>query len=214
MNIIYENRNLIVVYKEPGVPVQTSSFRTKDLVSMLKGYLFEQHPEKGEPYLALIHRLDQPVGGLLVFAKTPEAGRHLSAQLGDGRMEKWYMAKVHVDKDRALLSGKGTLVDYLLKDPRTNTSKVVSSDVKGAKKAELTFEALSEDTLRIKLRTGRHHQIRVQLSNAGYPLVGDHKYGREDEYKYPCLCAYHLSFIAPGSGKRLTFELTDDQIGF
>ncbi len=191
--------------------MQSASVRTPDLVSRLKTYLREKNPEAGTPYLGIIHRLDQPVQGILVFAKTPSAAADLSAQVQNGQMEKWYYAKLHTSPG---MDREGELVDFLKKDARNNRSYVTSSAEKGAKRAQLAYEFISTDTVRIRLKTGRHHQIRVQFAHAGSPLAGDHKYGIQDEESRICLCAYHLSFIMPGEGRRAVFELSAEEIGW
>ncbi len=211
MKIIFENEQIIVCQKAAGEPVQSASFRMPDLVSRLKTHLREENPAGGEPYLGIIHRLDQPVQGLVVFAKTKNAAADLSKQVQDNRMEKWYYARVHPSEQ---LPSSGSMTDWLYKNPKENRSSVRESSAGGAKKARLTYEFLTEDVVRIRLDTGRHHQIRVQFAHAGAPLCGDHKYGREDEWKTPCLCAYHLSFLMPGTGKRVVFEMNEAEIAF
>jgi 23S rRNA pseudouridine1911/1915/1917 synthase len=204
LKIVFEDAHLLVLYKPAGVPVQSARVGVKDCESMLKNYLYEKNPGKGEPYLGLIHRLDQPVEGLLVFARTPAAAAELSRQMADGRMKKQYLAlrrtiDTTVDKSAlnpqkyAKLCGKTTenvesfvdnwveQVDYLRKCGRENTSEIVSEKTAGAKKAVLRYQILARaeglELLEIQLQTGRHHQIRVQMAGMGTPLVGDRKYG-------------------------------------
>ncbi len=230
MKILYEDNEIIVCQKEAGEPVQSSALRTKDMVSQLKTYLRERDP-KAQPYLAPVHRLDQPVQGILVFAKTPKAANALTAQLTDGRMEKLYLARCDspiegADENwRDMLDagwtddGAELLTDYLLKDGRSNTSRVVSEGTKGAKKSQLLYKRLSGDLLWIHLLTGRHHQIRVQLAHAGMPLLGDKKYGKgtenvDNSLRFACLCAYQLTFAHPKTGKKMIFALQPEQIWF
>lgn len=179
LNIIYEDDAIIVCEKEAGIAVQTKKIGQKDMESMLRTYRMQ----KGEPsYIGVIHRLDQPVRGVMVFAKTKEAAADLSRQVSEKTADKYYYAVV----DGVPKNETDTLEDYLLKDGKTNLSKVVEKNVKGAKRAELSYEVLEKSEtqalLKIKLSTGRHHQIRVQMEHAGYPLSCDRKYNLK-EYK-------------------------------
>lgn len=223
-NIVYEDEQIIVAYKPAGIATQTGRIGQQDMVSELKNYIMKEAKEKGkpakEPYLGLIHRLDQPVCGLLVFAKTKSSAASLSHQLETGELQKYYYAIVmgcpKEDKD--------VLIDYLYKDGRANTSHVVNSDFPEAKKAILEYRKIQtlialEDNeqatlLEIKLLTGRHHQIRVQLSNAGMPILGDGKYGSMESKDFSnlsacknvALCAHKLVFKHPVTGKEMSFE--------
>ena len=221
--IIYEDAHIIVCHKPAGVPVQTARIGTPDMVSMLKTHLAAS--SKGEPYLAVIHRLDQPVEGLLVFAKTPAAARELNRQLTASGFGKYYRAVVHGVPEPA----EGTLEDYMVKDGRTNTSRICTKETKGAKLARLHYrlENICEDSqpvtslVKIKLDTGRHHQIRVQMAHIGCPLAGDRKYGacdpeKADKKNVPVhtksaeplrLCAYRLEFKHPATRRNMVFEL-------
>lgn len=214
LNIIFEDEQILVVKKDAGIPVQAGRMRMMDLQGLIKNELYKRNRSGGEPYLGLIHRLDQPVEGVMVFAKTPAAAAELSKQVTDGRMKKHYLA---------LLCGKpsqnsGTLVDYLLKDGSTNTSSVVEKVVKDAKRSELNYKVLKsgETTtlVEVELLTGRHHQIRVQMANAGWPLYGDTKYNPKfqdtAEYVQTALCAYKLSFVHPKSKKIMEFCIKPD----
>ncbi len=209
LNILFEDEELLVVKKDAGIPVQAGRLRMMDMQGLIKRELYQRNPKGGEPYLGLIHRLDQPVEGVLVFAKTPQTAAALSKQVTDGTMKKYYLA---------LLCGKpageqGTLVDYLLKDGRDNTSSVVEKGVKDAKRSELNYRVVKsgETTtlVEVELITGRHHQIRVQMANAGTPLYGDTKYNPQfqnvTEYVQTALCAYKLSFVHPKTKKRMEF---------
>ena len=209
LNIIFEDEHILVVKKDAGIPVQAGKMRMMDLQGLIKNELYRRNRKGGEPYLGLIHRLDQPVEGVMVFAKTPFAAGSLSEQVTDGRMKKHYLA---------LLCGNpsedsGKLVDYLLKDGRTNTSSVVTVGTKDAKRSELNYRVLErreETTLvEVELLTGRHHQIRVQMANAGWPLYGDTKYNPQfqetNEYVQTALCAYKLAFVHPKTKKTMEF---------
>ena len=214
LNIIFEDEQILVVKKDAGIPVEAGRLRIMDLQGLIKNELYRRNRKGGEPYLGMIHRLDQPVEGVMVFAKTPFAAGSLSEQVRDGRMRKHYLA---------LLCGKpkadeGTLVDYLLKDGRTNTSSVVRAGEKDAKRSELNYKVLKrndETTLvEVELITGRHHQIRVQMANAGWPLYGDTKYNpafqETKEHVQTALCAYQLSFVHPKSKKVMEFSIEPD----
>ena len=214
LNILFEDDHVLVVKKDAGIPVQAGKLRMMDLQGLIKNELYRRNRKGGEPYLGLIHRLDQPVEGVMVFAKTPFAAGALSEQVTDGRMKKHYLA---------LLCGKpsedsGKLVDYLVKDGRTNTSSVVKYQEKDAKRAELNYQVLKryEDTtlVEVELITGRHHQIRVQMANAGWPLYGDTKYNPQFqdvmEHVQTALCAYKLSFVHPKTKKVMEFCIEPD----
>ena len=214
LNILLEDDHVLVVKKDAGIPVQAGKLRMMDLQGLIKNELYRRNRKGGEPYLGLIHRLDQPVEGVMVFAKTPFAAGALSEQVTDGRMKKHYLA---------LLCGKpsedsGKLVDYLVKDGRTNTSSVVKEQNKDAKRAELNYQVLKryeETTLvEVELITGRHHQIRVQMANAGWPLYGDTKYNPQfqdvTEHVQTALCAYKLSFVQPKTKKVMEFCIEPD----
>ena len=214
LNILFEDDHVLVVKKDAGIPVQAGKMRMMDLQGLIKNELYRRNRKGGEPYLGLIHRLDQPVEGVMVFAKTPFAAGALSEQVTDGRMKKHYLA---------LLCGKpsedsGKLVDYLVKDGRTNTSSVVKEQNKDAKRAELNYQVLkrNEETtlVEVELITGRHHQIRVQMANAGWPLYGDTKYNPQFqevmEHVQTALCAYKLSFVHPKTKKVMEFCIEPD----
>lgn len=208
MNILYEDDAIIVCVKEAGVATQTKQIGQKDMESMLRTYRMQ----KGEPsYIGVVHRLDQPVAGVMVFAKTKEAAANLSRQIATKSADKFYYAVT----DGLPAQKKGTLEDYLLRDGRTNISKVVSAKTAGAKRAELSYEVIEQNDrsaiLRIKLHTGRHHQIRVQLANAGWPLVGDRKYNFKENMKPSgqqlSLCSYKLAFKHPETGRSVSYEI-------
>lgn len=218
--IIYEDKHILVVYKPAGIAVQAAKSMEMDVVSELKNYLKAS-------YLGLVHRLDQPVEGILVFAKTSPAAAVLSKQTADGTMEKEYLAAALAAKE---IPEKAVLKNYLLKDGKTNTSRVVEASVKNAKKAVLSYEMqktvfVQESgtekiaLLKIRLETGRHHQIRVQLANANLPLLGDLKYGSEESKKLSsqlgikdvALCARRLIFKHPKTGKIMEFSVSPEK---
>lgn len=206
--ILYEDDAIIVCVKEAGVATQTKKIGQKDMESMLRTYRMQ----KGEPsYIGVVHRLDQPVSGVMVFAKTKEAAADLSRQISTKAADKYYYAVTDGIPDKV----KGTLEDYLLRDGKTNLSKVTDRKTAGAKRAELSYEVLEKNEtkalLKIKLATGRHHQIRVQMAHAGWPLVGDRKYHFKENMNGGscpmCLCSYKLGFSHPTTKKKLEFEI-------
>ena len=177
--ILYEDKDIIVCHKMAGIAVQSARIGEKDLVSMLNNHLMEQADQRMEP-VRVVHRLDQPVEGVMVLARTKEAAAALSAQAAGTDMQKTYVAVTR----GVLPKVEGQLTDFLLRDGKTNTSRVVDRKTPGAKKASLDYRILSVQTteakqslVEIHLHTGRHHQIRVQFAHAGTSLVGDNKYG-------------------------------------
>lgn len=213
--ILYEDEAVIVCRKEAGVPVQTSKAGQADMVSVLKSY---RAKKKEESYIGLIHRLDQPVEGVMVFAKTKAAAAQLSAQVSNHLVEKQYLAVL----DGIPSEKSGELKDYLLRDGRTNTSRVVPQGTPGAKSAHLSYEVLKADSgkncalVRILLHTGRHHQIRVQFAHAGYPIYADIKYGKPFEGGYcpVALCSCRIGFVHPVTKQEMTFEIQPVGKGF
>lgn len=197
--IIYEDKEMLVCSKPAGMLAQSGKSFDVDLVSALMTY----RRKKGEDaYIAVINRLDRPVSGLMVFAKNSKSAAKLSKMLQQDTFNKQYYAVICGKPDQKT----GTFVDYLLKDAKSNTSKVVSQEVKGAKRCELTYETIDEifdeetgknlSLVRIHLITGRHHQIRVQFTARNLALAGDGKYGGEEALKAKdrsiALCAYSL----------------------
>lgn len=178
IKIIYEDNHILAVEKPVNIPVQKDESNDIDLLTILKDDLKQRYGKPGNVYLGLIHRLDRPVGGLMIFAKTSKAASRLSEQIRTRQFRKTYLAVVL----GVINKSEGTLEDYLLKDPRTNIVSVVDIGTHGAKQAILDYKILKKSEglslVRINLKTGRSHQIRVQFSNYGYPLYGDQKYGR------------------------------------
>lgn len=210
--ILYEDQYLLVCHKLPRIATQTSRIGEKDMVSLLKNYLYQKSLKKQEPYLAVIHRLDQMVEGVLVFAKTPFAAKELSRQLQQKEFGKQYKAIVCKSPSEK----SGTLINFMIKDKKSNTSRICNEQDAGAKKAILHYEVVDENKdgtaiVHIYLETGRHHQIRVQLANIGCGIMGDAKYnaGNYDREKWDkiALCAYRLRFIHPKTKKEMVFEL-------
>lgn len=226
-DILFEDKDIFVCKKLAGIATQTAKIGEQDMVSLIKNYLKVS-------YIGIVHRLDQPVEGILIVAKTQLAAAKLSRQFAEkDKVEKRYYALVYNERKQ----GKEEackLIDYLVKDGKNNTSKVVASTVKEAKKAELEYRICqkavdkhSADVSRcalaeIFLKTGRHHQIRVQMANIGMPLLGDKKYGNEESLRISreknisdiALCAYFLSFSHPITGKKMHFEIAPENPAF
>ena len=203
--IVYEDEDIMVCHKPAGLPVQTKKLTQKDLESLLKTHLANT-TKQPSPYLGVINRLDQPVEGLVLFAKNQKAAAELTRQLTTGQIVKEYLAITS-----ALPANSAqTLTDYLVKDGKNNLSKIVDPSVKDAKKAILDYTVIISNSqralLQISLKTGRHHQIRVQMANMGTPLLGDTKYGGKSADSL-CLCASHLAFCHPVTLKQLDFNI-------
>ena len=201
INIIYEDNHLLVVEKPINVPVQADKSGDEDLLTMLKKYLKEKYNKPGDVYLGLVHRLDRPVGGVMVFAKTSKAASRLSKQVQKHEFKKIYMAVIE-----GKVSDSGTFKDKLKKDEKTNITRV-SED---GKEAELSYNLIgfvnNLSLVRISLKTGRSHQIRVQFSYHRHPLLGDSKYGVKGKYPL-ALFAYKLEFTHPTTKEKLSFKL-------
>lgn len=219
INILYEDTHIIVCEKPVGIPSQEDKTSGPDMVNMLKNHVYENEENKRTvPYIAVVHRLDRPVGGVMVYAKTPFAAKELSRQVSGHTIEKNYMAVV--TKDLSEDTGKRIhLIDYLKKDSRTNTSKVVSQQERDAKKAELYYEPVKivdgNTLVKVQLLTGRHHQIRVQMKAHAGGLLGDRKYNGEETGKKEkiqgiriplMLYAYSLEIIHPKTKRKMKFE--------
>ncbi len=203
INIIYEDNHLLVVEKPINIPTQEDNTKDKDLLTILKEYIKEKYNKPGNVYLGLVHRLDRPVGGIMVFARTSKAASRLSEQVRNKTFKKTYNAVVigNINKE-------GKLKDYLLKDEKKNIVKVD----KNGKEAILNFNKLdfknNMSLVEINLETGRSHQIRVQMSHYGYPLFGDQKYNKTSKAgEQIALFAKKIEFIHPTTNELLTFEL-------
>ena len=203
INILYEDNHLLIVEKPINVLVQADDTNDLDLLTILKKYLKEKYHKPGNVYLGLVHRLDRVVGGVMVFAKTSKAASRLAKQVQNREIEKIYYAVVCGN-----LSGVGRLEDYLVKNEKTNTSYVSQNGKLSILNYEVLDNARNMSLVKINLETGRHHQIRVQFSNYGYPLFGDARYNKK--YKVGeqiALFAKELSFYHPITKEKLTFSL-------
>lgn len=233
--IVYEDEAVLVIRKPAGLATESAGIGRKDVVSELKNYVAKKNPGK-MPYLGIVHRIDQPVEGLLVFAKTKKAAENLTAQLGKGTLKKEYLAVVC----GKVPENTGRLVDYLAKEKGmavvknaadAKTEKDVDAQAgkaadPQAKKAVLTYTKKAETEkftlLAVQIETGRFHQIRAQLSHAGFPILGDEKYGseeskelsREKKIRFTALCAASLSFRHPVTGKTMAFTQTPQNPAF
>lgn len=208
--IIYEDKHLIVCQKPPGVPVQSAGVGTLDLECACLNYLSRKNTTgTGQPYVGVVQRLDQPVEGLVVLAKTKKAAGDLGRQVQDGSMKKVYLAIA----DANVKPPEGELRDWLIKDSRTKMGKVVPEGTKGSKEARLFYRVLEyrdgKSLLEIRLFTGRYHQIRVQFSHRGFWLAGDSKYNPQGHSQAGGigLCAYRLRLTHPVSGKEMSWEI-------
>ena len=213
--ILFEDKDILICRKPAGVATQTKRLGQQDMESLLKNY----RAKKGEPpYIGIVHRLDQPVEGLMVFAKNQQAAAGLSKQVQDRVIGKYYYAV----SERALdeYYAEGILEDYLVTDKKTNFTKVVDLEELKKQGKEIPAEAkyaklewkrvkstMYHSLFDIKLHTGRQHQIRVQMANAGSPLVGDSKYGDAGDKEQLALCSYKLEFEHPTKKVPMKFEI-------
>ncbi len=215
LDILYEDDVMLACVKPCGVPSQADKSNDEDMVTLVKNYIFDKSDSDEEPYVAVIHRLDRPVGGVMIFAKTPEAAAKLSDAMQDGNIIKYY---------QAILTGElpdeyGELTDYLVRDGKTNTAKLVKKGDKGAKKAVLNYEVLdvfeTDDGVYsyvlIELITGRHHQIRAQMAARGCGIWGDTKYNpifakTKRRYMQIGLYSSRIELAHPMTGEPMVFK--------
>ena len=221
LKVIYEDNHIIVVEKPVNIPSQGDKTGDEDMLTIIKQYIKEKYNKPGEVYLGLVHRLDRPTGGVMVFAKTSKAASRLSEQVRNKEFEKQYLCIV----DGKMENEKGTFKDFLLKNEKTNTSRVIDinnaklKEVKNAKEAILDYEVVKYNeeinlsVVKVLLHTGRHHQIRVQFASRNHSLYGDQKYGTRGRGKQLALWAYSLSFNHPTTKERLYFEDYPEKIG-
>ena len=204
LEVLYEDNHLIVVVKPVNVPSQQDSSNDLDLLTIVKKYIKEKYHKPGNVYIGLIHRLDRPVSGIMVFARTSKAASRLSDQIRKNQFTKKYLAVVQ----GIIKNDEDTLVDYLKRDDNGNTV-IANND---GKESILYYKVLernydkNETLVEIELKTGRHHQIRVQFASRGYPLCGDQRYGKMDKTQI-ALCAKELEFTHPISKKIMRFSI-------
>ena len=205
VRVLYEDNHLLVVEKPANVPVQADASGDEDLLTACKGYIKEKYRKPGEVYLGLVHRLDRPVGGVMVFARTSKAASRLTEQFSAHQARKRYAAVVE-----GSAPAEARLADFLLKNENTNTTAVVKEGTPGAKQARMSYRTLARadglSLLDVDLQTGRPHQIRVQLSHAGFPIKGDQRYNPGarvgDQIR---LWAYALTIAHPTLKEPMTF---------
>lgn len=205
-DILHEDNHILVAVKPQNLPTQADSSGDADFLSLLKDYLKQKYDKQGNVFLGLVHRLDRPTGGVMVFAKTSKAAERLCQAIREGDFEKEYLAvTVGCPKEP-----KAQLTHYLKKNPLTNVVSVVPSATEGAKRADLLYEVLETkgrvSLLKVRLLSGRSHQIRVQMAHIGCPVFGDVKYKGDIARGYPlALWAEKLAFTHPVTKERMVF---------
>ena len=208
LTILREDNHIIVVLKPQNIPTCEDSSKDKDMLTIIKEYIKQTYNKQGNVYLGLVHRLDRPTGGVMVFAKSSKAASRLSEQMREGDFEKRYYATlVGIPREE-----KATLTHYMKKNAINNMVYVCEPTVEGAKFAELEYKVLeTKDDLslaEVRLHTGRSHQIRVQMNAIGCPVYGDMRYGGEKAKKgYLALWAYYLAFTHPVTKERMVFRV-------
>ena len=207
LNVIYEDNHILIVIKPQNIPAQADISGDTCMVELVEKYLREKYNKQGNVYVGLVHRLDRPTGGLMIFAKTDKAARRLSESIKTKDFEKTYLAVVNgVPREKF-----ATLKHYLKKNARTNTVGVVPELTTGAKYAELSYEVMQEkekvSLVKVDLVTGRSHQIRVQMKHIGHSIYGDVRYGGDVLAKGHnlALWAYKIRFVHPTTKKVMTF---------
>ena len=204
IKVLYEDNHLLCIEKPCNIPTNSDDSNDEDVLSLCKEYIKEKYNKPGNVYLGLVHRLDRPVSGVMVFAKTSKAASRLSDQVRTHSFKKKYMAIVYDNG----LKDEDKFIDYLYKDS-DNSTKVV--DKNKGKYSELSYKVLQRDKknnlalVDIELETGRHHQIRVQFASRNHALYGDQRYGIQDKNQI-ALHAYKLEFIHPTTKEKLVFE--------
>jgi len=215
LKVLFEDNHIIVVEKPVNIPSQGDKTGDIDMLTIIKKYIKEKYNKPGDVYLGLVHRLDRPTGGVMVFARTSKSASRLSEQVRDKKMHKKYLCIV----DGKMESQTGSMRDFLLKNEKNNISKVVKEGTKNAKEAVLDYEVvkyndqINMSVVKVDLHTGRHHQIRVQFASRGHSLSGDQKYGTRGRGKQLALWAYSLSFVHPTTKEELTFEDYPEIVG-
>lgn len=203
INVLYLDNHLLAVEKPPNMPTQADESRDPDLLTACKRYVAEKFQKPGDAYLGLVHRLDRPAGGAMVFARTSKAASRLTAAFAGHDIEKIYLAVAQGE-----LNGPSALKDFLVKDA-DGMVRVRDAAAPGAKEARLSYQPIAQadglTLLRVSLETGRSHQIRVQLANAGFPLWGDNRYGGGAPGQQLALWSHRLTIPHPTKLERLTF---------
>lgn len=210
-NIIYEDNHLLVIIKPQNIGVQEDKSKDSDLLNLLKAYIKVRDNKPNNVYLGLVHRLDRPTGGVMVFAKTSKCASRLSKELANHDFKKSYMCVVCGN----IKEKRGRLECYLQKDAKTNTVNLATQSDYGAKEAKLDYETIASaqgySLMKINLLTGRSHQIRVQMSKQLKTVIfGDFKYGDKTHKSNLALWAYELKFKHPTTGKLMIFKSSPD----
>lgn len=206
MEILYEDNHIIVVNKPQGIPSQEDKTGDKDMLTMVKEYIKEKYQKPGNVFVGLVHRLDRPTGGVMVFAKNSKSASRLSEQIKNGEFDKTYFTVVK----GTLPNRAGRLINYLKKDEKLNKVSIVPQSEEGSKRAELEYTLLAKkgeyNLVKVKLFSGRGHQIRVQLANIKCPIVGDQKYGNAEKVMLN-LYAVELGFNHPTTKQKMVFRV-------
>ena len=205
--VIYEDNHILVVIKPQNLPTQADISGDEDLLTKLKSYIKEKYNKEGNVFLGLVHRLDRPTGGVMVFARTSKAAERLSEQIRNGEVDKTYFAVLEgTPKNK-----RYRLINYLKKDEKNNIVKIAPQYEDGAKEAILDYQVLEtkggRSLVKVDLETGRSHQIRVQMAGIGCPVVGDQKYGKDAKKCNLALWAAILRFTHPVTKKIMTFKV-------
>ncbi|KGF22703.1 MAG: RNA pseudouridine synthase [Prevotella bivia] len=205
MNVVYEDNHLIIVYKEAGEIVQGDKSGDEPLSEMVKQWIKEKYQKPGNVFLGVVHRLDRPVAGLVIFARTSKALTRLNEMFRNGDIHKTYWAIVQ----QPPIESENTLTDWLVRNTQQNKSYAYNMPAPMAKKSILHYKTISSTErytlLEVNLMTGRHHQIRCQLANIGCPIKGDLKYGaaRSNPDGSICLLSHKVEFVHPVSKKKI-----------
>lgn len=211
LNVIYEDNHIIIVEKPAGVPTQADYTKDPDMYNLVRDYIKEKYNKPGEAFVGIVHRLDRPVGGIMVFARTSKGASRLSEQIRNRTFTKIYLAEVNGH----LKNKKGTLENYIIKNEKKNMSFIGNKEDADAKLALLDYEVIEEreetSIVKITLHTGRHHQIRVQFANIGHALIGDNKYGKVVKgHSDVRLWGYLLKFKHPTKDEIMEFSIRPD----
>lgn len=208
LEVLFEDNHLVIVNKKAGDIVQGDKTGDKPLSEVVKEYIKEKYNKPGEVFLGVVHRLDRPTSGVIIFARTSKALERLNKMLREKTISKTYWAIVkNLPKKE-----KDTLISFLKKNPKNNKSTVFLKETEGSKKAVLHYSVIKKldnyTLLEIDLETGRHHQIRAQLSSIGSPIKGDLKYGatRSNKDGGIHLHAKKIAFIHPVSKENISLE--------
>ena len=216
MQVLYEDNHIIIVYKEAGEIVQGDKSGDEPLSETVRRWIKEKYQKPGNVFLGIVHRLDRPVSGLVIFAKTSKALARLNNMFRNGEVHKTYWAIV----TRPPFEPEATLTDWLVRNERQNKSYAYDHEVPHSKKAILKYRLIGQSDhyclLEVNLMTGRHHQIRCQLAHMGCPIKGDLKYGaqRSNPDGSICLLAHHVEFVHPVSKQLISLDspLPEDKL--